>query len=85
VLVFVMPTTTHTQYICSSAAGYALHALDAVLEHCIARASAASARWFSMGISNEANGWVLNDGLHQFKVEFGAGAVVHEFYELDLA
>jgi len=83
-LLFAMPTAVHTQYICASEMGYALHALDAVIEHSIAAASIGSARWFSMGISNEANGWVLNDGLYRFKAEFGAGAVAHEFYELDL-
>ncbi|MGH7934176.1 MAG: GNAT family N-acetyltransferase [Candidatus Binataceae bacterium] len=85
VLLFVMPTAVHTQYISASEAGYALHALDAVIEHCIAAASLGSVRWFSMGISNEENGSVLNDGLHQFKSEFGAGAMAHEFYEIDLA
>lgn len=83
-LLFAMPTAVHTQYICASEPGYALHALDAVIEHSIAAASMGPARWFSMGISNEANGWVLNDGLYRFKTEFGAGAVAHEFYELDL-
>jgi hypothetical protein len=85
VLLFVVPTAVHAQYICANEVGYTLHALDAVIEHCIAAASLGSARWFSMGISNEANGWVLNDGLYRFKTEFGAGAVAHEFYELDLA
>jgi hypothetical protein len=85
VLLFVMPTTVHTQYISASESGYTVHALDAVIEHCIAIASCGPARWFSMGISNEPNSGMLNDGLHRFKTEFGAGAVTHEFYELALA
>lgn len=84
VILFMMPTTVHVQYSCASERGYSVHALDAVLEHCIAVATRAGARWFSMGISNEANGRVLNQSLHGFKTEFGAGGVAHEFYELDL-
>jgi hypothetical protein len=84
VLLFVMPTTVHAQYIAATETGYALHALDAVIEHCVVAASHGPARWFSMGISNEPNDGVLNNGLHRFKTEFGAGAIAHELYELDL-
>lgn len=84
VLLFITATTAHAQYICADEVGYELHALDAVIEHCIVAASSASIRWFSMGISNESKGLVLNDGLHRFKSEFGAGAIAHEFYEIEL-
>jgi Acetyltransferase (GNAT) domain len=84
VVLFIMPTTVHVQYNCASERGFSLHALDAVFEHCIAGATQAGAKWFSMGISNEDDGRVLNDSLYRFKTEFGAGGVAHEFYELDL-
>jgi len=84
VVLFETPTALHSQYICASELGHSAHALDAVLEHCIATGTNASLRWFSMGTSNECDGTVLNDTLYRFKTEFGAGGVVHEFYQIDL-
>ena len=40
--------------------------------------------FFDLGISNEQEGKVLNLGLIQQKEGFGARAVVHDFYSLDL-
>lgn len=84
VVVFVAGPTHHAQYIASSEAGDRINALDAVFEACITRAKRAGAQWWDFGISNERAGTYLNDGLHTFKVEFGGGGTVHEFYELDL-
>ena len=83
-LLFISPTTYHTQYIASSEMGYEVSALDAIFEHCIKTAQLNGKRWFDFGISTEENGSVLNDGLYRFKSEFGAGGAVHEFFELDL-
>jgi hypothetical protein len=80
-VLFHTPTVAHAQYIASSEEGQAISALDAVFEVCMADAVARGARWFDFGISTEQHGQVLNDGLHRFKTEFGAGAVVHEFYQ----
>ncbi len=85
VVTFTTPTVVHVQYSCGSTRGHSLHAMDAVYEHCIGAAARAGARWFSMGISNEDEGRILNDGLYRFKTEFGAGGVAHEFYELQLS
>jgi len=74
----------HIQYSCASRRGFSLHALDAVFDHCITAAAGTGARWFSMGISNEDGGRVLNENLYRFKVEFGAGSTTHEFYQLEL-
>ena len=84
VVLFVSPRVVHSQYIASSSTGYELCALDAVLEHCITQAQARPARYFDFGNSNEDEGRHLNEGLFNFKREFGAGSVVYEFYELDL-
>ena len=81
VVLFDTPVATHAQYIASGAEGYATSALDAVFESCIASAADAGKRWFDFGISNENGGWVLNQGLYEFKSNFGGGGVVHEFYE----
>ncbi|MFT6905649.1 MAG: hypothetical protein ACJAS1_002306 [Oleiphilaceae bacterium] len=84
VVLFQSSMVSHAQYITSSVTGYAVNALDMVFEHCIAEAKDLRVRYFDFGISNEDAGRVLNEGLYGFKAEFGAGGVVHEFYELDL-
>ena len=75
---------SHSQYIASSDTGHAVNALDMVFEYCIDESTSLGKRYFDFGISNENGGKVLNEGLYTFKSEFGAGGVVHEFYELDL-
>lgn len=84
VVLFETPTATHAQYIASGEEGYATSALDAVFESCMASATEAGRRWFDFGISNEDGGWKLNEGLYEFKTNFGGGGVVHEFYERQL-
>jgi len=74
----------HGQYCSSTPEGRRLNAVPFLVEHCISMATADGLRYFDMGISNEQEGMVLNEGLHKFKAEFGAGGVVHEFYELRL-
>jgi hypothetical protein len=83
-VLFVTPRVTHGQYIASSEEGRALGALDFLFHHAIAEAQAMQQRFFSFGISTEDGGRMLNEGLHAFKSEFGAGAVVHEHYEVAL-
>jgi Acetyltransferase (GNAT) domain len=83
-VLFVTPRVTHAQYIASSEEGQALGALDLLLDHAIAEATLMTQRYFNFGVSTEDNGRLLNEGLHRFKSEFGAGAVVHEHYELKL-
>jgi hypothetical protein len=84
VVLFVTPRVTHAQYIASSEEGQALGALDLLFDHAIAEATLMTQRYFNFGVSTEDNGRVLNEGLHRFKSEFGAGAVVHEHYEVKL-
>jgi len=74
----------HAQYIASSEVGYDTHALDAIFDAIIARATESRARYFDFGTSNEDAGKTLNSGLYRFKSEFGGGGVAHEFYQLNL-
>lgn len=83
-LLFVSQQVWHAQYIASSEGGYAVSALDAVFDTSIEDASAADARYFDFGSSNEGLGRVLNTGLYQFKTEFGGGGVAYEFYMVKL-
>lgn len=82
---FVTARVMRAQYIAASPEGYQVSALDSLFESCIADAKARGLRWFDFGTSNEKEGRVLNEGLYQFKSEFGGGGVAHESYELELA
>jgi hypothetical protein len=84
VVLFDSARVRHCQYIGAAGAGRKLGALDAVLDRCIHEACQYGLRFFSFGISTEAEGKILNEGLYTFKTEFGASGVVHEFYELSL-
>jgi hypothetical protein len=84
-VLFCTSRVVHAQYIASTEEGRNAAALDAAIEHCIALAAAAGARFFDFGISTESGGRVLNAGLHAFKSEFGGGGVIHTFHDLELA
>lgn len=84
VVLFCIGHVVHAQYIASSIRGQEASALDAIFEECIRDASEQGARFFDFGISTEAEGNILNEGLHRFKSEFGSGGVVNEFYEIEL-
>ena len=78
------PKCWHTQYIIANAKGRELFATDLLLEELINRAQLAKVSYFSFGCSTEDGGLSLNAGLFSFKAGFGAGAVVQDFYEVDL-
>ena len=84
VLLFRFSQTVHAQYGTCNALGGDAGALDFVIETCIQDASARNKRYFDFGISNERDGAVMNTGLHEFKMKFGASGIAHEFYRLDL-
>jgi hypothetical protein len=83
-LLFKTRAAVHTQYLASSPFGREIGALDCVIEDCIQNAASHGSRYFSFGISTEHDGLQLNEGLHTFKAEFGAGALVHETYAIVL-
>lgn len=82
VLLFLTPIAMHAQYIAASPTGYSINALDYLFEHAIGAAKDMGLRYFDFGISNEQSGKILNQGLYQFKHEYGAGGCVHDFYEV---
>jgi len=83
-VLFNSNSVCHTQYITSSGKGDELFALNLLLENAIADAQSSSYRYFDFGISNEDQGRYLNERLYSFKKHFGAGSMVHEFFEIDL-
>jgi hypothetical protein len=83
-VLFLTPPCAHAQYIASNAEGQSMGALDLLFDAAIRDAQLAGAACFDFGNSNEAQGRVINEGLHRFKSEFGAGGVVHEHHEVIL-
>lgn len=82
-VLFVNPLVVHAQYIAVSNAGREVGALDLVISELITKVFVTKT-WFSFGISTEAGGTVLNQGLIEYKEGFGARAFVHDFYEIKL-
>jgi len=82
-LMFENDDIVHTQYLANSKEGKKLGALDFVIDKLITEIYQ-DKKYFDFGISNEDNGKYLNKGLIAQKEGFGARAVVHDFYELDI-
>ncbi|MDG9697702.1 hypothetical protein QC281_47485, partial [Streptomyces sp. DH17] len=80
---FETSRVAHAQYIAASREGRDVGALDGLFDALINRYRSAC-RFFDFGISNEANGRTLNEGLVIQKEEFGGSAVVHDVYEIAL-
>lgn len=82
-VIFETPRVAHVQYIAASHAGRECSALDAVFNVLLNDVYREKA-YFDFGISNEAEGTVLNRGLVEQKEGFGARAVAHDHYLLRL-
>nr|WP_199039130.1 GNAT family N-acetyltransferase [Dyella sp. ASV24] len=80
VLVYDFGRTVHAQYIAASEEGRRVDALSLLLGSLVGSVYA-NRSYFSLGISTERNGTVLNSGLVAQKESFGARGVVHDFYE----
>jgi hypothetical protein len=83
VVMFRSAHAAHAQYIAAGPKGRETGALDGLFEHLIG-AHADTHRYFDFGISNTDGGRVLNEGLMRQKEEFGASAVVHDFWRVTL-
>ena len=83
VVVFETEVVAHTQYLANSIEGRKIGALDFIIDNLIKK-KYANKKFFDFGISNENSGLILNSGLISQKEGFGASAVSHDFYELDL-
>ena len=74
------PAVAHAQYIANGPRGRELCAGDALFDHLLR--GVYRDKWFDFGISNDSRG--LNTGLLRNKEGFGARAVVHDHYVLEL-
>jgi hypothetical protein len=84
VVIYEHEKVAHAQYIAATDHGKRIGALDLILEHLVTERYA-SKEYFDFGISTENLGIYLNEGLIENKQSFGARAVVHDFYEIDIA
>lgn len=82
-LIFENDNIVHTQYLANSAEGRSVGALDFVIDKLI-NDIYKDKTYFDFGTSNEDAGKHLNNGLISQKEGFGARAVVHDFYELEI-
>jgi hypothetical protein len=81
-VIFQTPIVAHAQYIATGSRGRELSALDSLLDHLLVVLY--PRMWFDFGISHERDGRI-NEGLARHKESYGARAIVHDRYELDLA
>jgi hypothetical protein len=82
-LIYENKNIVHTQYLANSEEGRELGALDLLIDYLI-KDIYKNKKYFDFGISNEDAGRYLNIGLIAQKEGFGARAVVHDFYELEI-
>lgn len=82
-LIYENQNIVHTQYLANCEEGRELGALDLLIDYLIKNIYK-NKKYFDFGISNEDAGRYLNTGLIAQKEGFGARAVVHDFYELEI-
>jgi hypothetical protein len=83
VVIYESEKVARAQYIAASDEGQELGALDLVFSELLTHYYS-SKPFFDFGTSDEKNGRYLNRGLIDQKEGFGARAVVHDHYEIDL-
>ena len=83
VIIYESRNVAHAQYIAANEEGKQTGALDLILSYLI-NEYYADTKYFDFGISTEDDGRYLNLGLVENKESFGARAIVHDFYELEL-
>lgn len=82
-LIYENENIVHTQYLANSEKGRELGSLDLLIDYLI-KDIYKNKKYFDFGISNEDAGRFLNTGLIAQKEGFGARAVAHDFYELEI-
>lgn len=80
--IFETKKVAHVQYISANFDKQKLGSLDFLFEHLI-NSVFKEKKYFDFGISNENNGYNINEGLLFWKEGFGARSIVHDFYKID--
>jgi hypothetical protein len=81
-ITYETPRVIHTQYIGITDEGKDIGALDIIVDTVLQNHGGRA--YFSFGISTVEEGRVLNEGLIRNKESFGARAIVHDFYKIQL-
>lgn len=84
VILFCHASVWHVQYSVATESGLKISAMDFLLHTSIQEARSLGIRYFDFGISTTQNGQVLNEGLSQYKLEFGGGGLAYEHFQLKL-
>lgn len=82
-VIFETETVAHAQYLATSEDGRNFGGLDYLIDFLIS-SRYQDKRYFDFGTSNEDQGRTLNKGLIAQKEGFGARAIVHDFYEIEI-
>ena len=83
VLVYESARVAHCQYVAASDRGLEMQALDLLFTELLG-GEYATKPYFDFGTSDEEDGRALKQGLVEQKEGFGARAVVHDHYRIDL-
>jgi hypothetical protein len=83
VIIYESERVAHAQYIGAVEEGYKQGAVDCIINYLISDYYNQK-RFFDFGVSTEPGGTSLNAELIQNKQSYGARAIAHDFYELDL-
>ncbi len=82
--IYETPGVVHAQYIAVTPRGQEIGALDYLFGWLIDECYKGK-RYFDLGICNEKEGRVLNQGLQDWKEGFGGRCYAHDFYEIATA
>jgi hypothetical protein len=80
VIIFESENVAHAQYQAATDEGLKLGGTDLIFDFLI-NDYYKDKKYFDFGISTEKNGLYLNEGLISYKEQFGARAIVQDFYE----
>ncbi|MCY0878505.1 MAG: GNAT family N-acetyltransferase [Firmicutes bacterium] len=83
-ILYDTPNAMRAQYSAANDIARRISALDLAFDSAIQASAQAGKRYFDFGNSNEADGRVLNDGLYRYKMGFGAGSCVQDFWDMPL-
>ena len=79
--IFETATVAHAQYISANEMGRQTGGLDFLFNNLLQHYS--NKKYFDFGISNEAQGMKVNQGLLNWKESFGGRTIAHDFYEIE--
>ncbi len=82
-VVYQSEHVAHTQYLATTEIGRKVRALDAIIAE-LAEVYRGVVRYLDLGTSSENDGREINESLMRYKEAFGARAVVHDQYLLEI-